>query len=335
MSPWTEVKTRNSHWRVRLLAWVERRLPALTRLRAPEPLPLTLHRKRIYILPTGFGMFFSVVAVGMLLAGLNYTNNPALLLTFLIAAIAHVSLHQTFRNLNRLTVHRVDADAVHAGHPMRVKVSLGAADGRSRQGVRISRGISRDEIHVAADGVSAAHLEVATSRRGWLKLGRLRVDTEIPFGLFVAWSWVHPDCSLLVYPRAEAGAPPLPDGAGSGAALRRREGEELEGIRDHQRSDPLRLVAWKASARADRLLSKDFRDTRGDLLVFDFDRLQGLDHEARIARLTRWVLDARSSDSAFLLRLPDQVIGPGHGQQFCEQCLRALALMPRAGDDDD
>lgn len=315
-------------WRTRLLVFAERRLPALTRLRAPEALPLSLHRKRIYILPTGFGVFFGVVAAGMLLAALNYSNNPALLLTFLVAAVAHVSLHQTFRNLNRLTIHRVEGESVHAGQPMRISVFLGPSDGRPRPGIRVIRGSSRDEVGVPADGVTAAHVETRTERRGWLPVGRLRIETEMPFGLFIAWSWVHADSALLVYPRPEEHAPPLPEGAGSGAALRRRDGEELEGIRDHQRSDPLRLVAWKASARAERLLSKDFRDSGGDLLILDFDRLPGLPHEARISRLTRWVLQARGSDVAFLLRIPGQVLGPGHGPQFCEQCLRALALLP-------
>jgi uncharacterized protein (DUF58 family) len=326
---------RRRSWQTRLLALAERHLPALTRLRQPEALPLTLHRKRIYILPTRFGLFFAVVVGAMLLTSLNYGNNPALLLTFLIGAIGHVSLHQTFRNLNRLSVHRVDGEPVHAGQSMRLRVSLAPADARPRKGIRVCRDDHAAQIAIAADGVSSAVLEVATARRGWLPVGRFSLETEMPFGLFVAWSWVHPDTRLLVYPRAETGAPPLPDGAGSGAAMRRREGEELEGVRDHQRSDPLRLVAWKASARAERLLSKDFRDTRGDLLILDFDRIHGLDREARIARLARWVLDARSSDAAFLMRLPGEVLGPGHGAQFCELCLRALALLPGAGDRGD
>jgi uncharacterized protein (DUF58 family) len=321
--------------RNRVFAQAERRLPALTRLRLPESLPQELHRRRIYILPTGFGLFFAVVVAGMLLASLNYNNNPALLLTFLVAAMAHVSLHQTFRNLNRLGVHRVDGEPVHAGERMQVRIGLAAADGRPRRAVRVWLAGARDEVDVAARGISAAQLSLPTKRRGWLPVGRLRIDTEFPYGLFVAWSWVHPDSRLLVYPRPEPGTPPLPEGSGSGAALRRREGEELEGIRDHQRSDPLRLIAWKASARAQRLLSKDFRDTRGDLLILDFERMPGLDHERRISRLTRWVLDARTSDAAFLLRIPGEVIGPGHGPEFCERCLRALALLPGEGAGDD
>jgi uncharacterized protein (DUF58 family) len=321
--------------RNRALAQAERRLPALTRLRLPESLPLELHRRRIYILPTGFGMFFAVVVASMLLASLNYNNNPALLLTFLAASMAYVSLHQTFRNLNRLGVHRVDGRPVHAGERMQVRISLAAADGRPRRGVRVWLAGTPVEVDIDARGTSVAQLPLQTQRRGWLPVGRLRIDTEFPYGLFVAWSWVHPDSRLLVYPRPETDTPPLPEGTGSGAALRRREGEDLEGIREHQRSDPLRLVAWKASARAARLLSKDFRDMRGDLLILDFERMPGLDRERRISRLARWVLDARASDAAFLLRIPGEVIGPGHGPEFCDRCLRALALLPGEGTGDD
>ena len=64
--------------RSRLLAVAERRLPALTRLRLPEPVPLTLHRRRIYVLPTAFGLGFAVLLLVMLLGALNYGNNPAL-----------------------------------------------------------------------------------------------------------------------------------------------------------------------------------------------------------------------------------------------------------------
>ena len=50
----------------RLLRRAERRLPALTRYRRPENLPIELHRRRIYIVPTGFGLGFSVLLLVML-----------------------------------------------------------------------------------------------------------------------------------------------------------------------------------------------------------------------------------------------------------------------------
>ena len=44
-----------------------------------------LGRRYIYILPTGAGVLLGVVLMLMLLGALNYQNNLALLLTFLMA----------------------------------------------------------------------------------------------------------------------------------------------------------------------------------------------------------------------------------------------------------
>ena len=65
--------------RIRALAYAEQRLPALTRLRRSESLPIRLDRRRIYVLPTGFGVSFGLLLFVMLIGALNYANNPALL----------------------------------------------------------------------------------------------------------------------------------------------------------------------------------------------------------------------------------------------------------------
>ena len=62
---------------------------ALVRPKKPESLPVTISRNRIYVLPTGFGLFLGAMLLTMLVGGLNYNNNPALLLVFLLAGVAH------------------------------------------------------------------------------------------------------------------------------------------------------------------------------------------------------------------------------------------------------
>ena len=80
----------------------EKRLPALTRYRRPESLPITLHRRRIYIVPSGFGLGFSLLLLVMLVGALNYNNNAALLLTCLLGAASAASMLVAFRNLDGL-----------------------------------------------------------------------------------------------------------------------------------------------------------------------------------------------------------------------------------------
>ena len=50
-----------------------------------QPLPCAVNARRIYVLPTGVGLFFATLVLVMSLGALNYGNNPALLLALLLA----------------------------------------------------------------------------------------------------------------------------------------------------------------------------------------------------------------------------------------------------------
>ncbi len=119
--------------RIRLLAAAERRLPALTRLRRAEALPIRLDRRRIYVLPSGFGVAFALLLFVMLLGALNYGNNPALLLTCLLGATAGASLFFGFRALSGLALEQVHADEAHAGEPLSIRLRFAAGPRAARQ----------------------------------------------------------------------------------------------------------------------------------------------------------------------------------------------------------
>jgi uncharacterized protein (DUF58 family) len=63
--------------------------------------------------------------------------------------------------------------------------------------------------------------------------------------------------------------------AGNASARRSSAGFELLGLRDYQRGDPLRAVAWKAAARSGRLLVRDLAEEQHAdiLLVIDSGRV--------------------------------------------------------------
>ena len=92
-------------------------------------------------------------------------------------------------------------------------------------------------------------------------------------------------------------------------------------------------MAWKASARRDALLVREFEQPLGADAVLDWQALHGLRHEDRIRRLARWVDEAERESRRYRLRLPGQPeLGPGHGAAHRHACLRALALLPREGE---
>jgi uncharacterized protein (DUF58 family) len=306
------------------------RLP-LVRPRTVESLPIVIDRRRVYVLPTGFGLFLSLMLLTMLLGGLNYNNNPALLLAFVLIAVAHNSLVHAHLTLSGLRLIALHAEPVPAGKPLMLRLAFEASGNRQRSGLELRAGEEEAFLDLAPGERGEMVIAVPTRRRGWLALDRLRISTIRPFGLARAWSWLRPDTRLLVYPTPEAEAVPLPDLGGDGQSQRtRNHGEQPHHLREYRAGDGMRQIAWKSSARADRLLVREYEATANRELTLDWFTLGKLDHEARIRRLARWVLDAERQGSRYRLRLPHALVGPGTGPEHRHACLRALALMPHA-----
>jgi uncharacterized protein (DUF58 family) len=317
--------------RRRLVQRLRSHAQALARPRQPEALPVQFDRRRVYVLPTAFGVFFALLLLTMWLGGLNYNNNPALLLGLLLAGAANTSLLAAHLQLTGLQVGAISAEPVPAGAPLEVRVYARADPGRARRGLRVDCGGVWTSLSLV-DGHGQATLLLPTQRRGWLDLERLRISTTRPLGLARAWAYVWPDAPLLVYPAPEAHGPPLPQGAGSHARARlRTTGDDVHHLRTSRRGDARRAIAWKPSARRDTLLVREYEQPVGADVVLDWRQLSGLDHEARIRRLARWVDEAEREGRRYRLDLPGQPsLGPAMGAPQRHACLRALALLPAA-----
>lgn len=312
-----------------LIARAERRLPALTRNKAAEPLPVSLDRRRIYIVPSGYGIAFGILLMVMLLGALNYSNNAALLLTCLLGAVVVNSMLLTFRALDRLSLEAVHGDTTYAGDPLALQLDF---DGNGRNHPALQLAAMQQMVPFAVRATDRAHrvtISIPTERRGWISVPRLRVLSRYPFGWFRAWSWLAPQRQMLVYPRAEAHGPPPPAASGEHALRRREHGDEWAGLRDYRQGDPLKHVAWKASARTDELRVKTFdRAAANAPWRLQWSSTGLTNHEARIARLARWICDAHDAGRSWSLDLPGKYIQPGGGSAHFHRCMRALAELP-------
>ena len=309
---------------------------SLTRPRGPEQLPVLVDRRRVYVLPTRFGLFFAVLLAAMIIGALNYNNNPALLLGFLLAGAGLASLVAAQLQLTGLEVTTIQAEPVPAGQPLLVRVHTRARPERLRRGLRVDDDDLLESALLNLDlGHGEAELTVPTERRGWLDLPRLRIYTLRPLGLARAWTYVWSDAPLLVYPTPEAHGPPLPSGSGENVQARLHPaGDDVHHLRAYRAGDSRRAIAWKPSARRDVLIVREYEQPLGADVVLDWDTLVGLDWESRISRLARWVDEAERDGRRYRMRLPGQsLLGPDRGLQHRHACLRALALLPDAGHD--
>ena len=307
---------------------------ALARPHEAEALPVEFDRRRVYVLPTRFGLFFATLLLVMTVGALNYNNNPALLLALLLAGAGLASLIAAHLQLSGLRVLAIDAEPVAAGTPLLARLHAQADPRRARRGLRVdddgATGLSPGVLHLDR-GHGEATLTLATEQRGWLDLPRLRISTTRPLGIARAWSYVWPEAPLLVYPAPEPHGPPLPPGSGDQVLTRLHPtGDDVHHLRAYRAGDARRAIAWKPSARRDTLLVREYEQPLGADVVLDWQALPGLDAEARIARLARWVDEAERDGRRYRVLLPGQAaLGPDHGAPHRHACLRALALLPR------
>ena len=306
------------------------RIALLARPRAPEPLPAKLDRRRVYVVPTRFGLFFTALLFAMLLGALNYNNNPALLLALLLGATGLASLIAAHLQLSGLRVDALSAEPVPAGTSLQVHVALSAGDARARRGLQLRAADVQTTVPVLTSEAVVATLEVDTQQRGWLDLGRLRISSTQPLGLAFAWSWAWPDAHLLVYPTPELQGPPLPMGDGSASQARLHPaGDDVHHLRGYRAGDPRRAIAWKPSARRDVLLVREYEQPLAAEVALDWRNLSALPYEHRIRRLAHWVDLAERENRRYRLHVPGQpVLGPSQGAAHRHLCLRALALLP-------
>jgi uncharacterized protein (DUF58 family) len=302
-------------------AWARRRQGA-------DPHAIGLKRRRVYILPSRFGVVFAAMVFAMLLGSLNYAASLAFTLTFLLTGLGVVVMHHCHNNLLGTTIKFLGAAPVFAGERAEFKIAVGNAGAAPRFEIDLKyREHTAGPVDVADGGTEVLRLGVPTERRGWVALERFRVETRYPARLFCAWTWVHMDARCLVYPRPADPGRPLPHGTGGGYNGPPHPGDDdFAGLRSAAPGDPLQRIAWKAYARNDLLLVKEFSSGTGEPCRLDWDMLPELDVEGRLAQLARWCLDADAAGRSLALRLPGTTVPLGLGPSHLAVCLEALAL---------
>jgi uncharacterized protein (DUF58 family) len=117
-------------------------------------------------------------------------------------------------------------------------------------------------------------VELTFPHRGNYRQDAFSIRTRFPFGFFEKTRQVDSRLEIIVYPKV---APTdhfyevLPLLSGEMASNFRGRGHELHSLRDYLSSDSARFVDWKVTARAGRLMVREFarEDERRVMLVLD------------------------------------------------------------------
>jgi len=266
---------------------------------------------------------------------INYQLSLGFALTFLLAGSAAASMQMTHGSLRGLTLHLKPLVPAFDGDAAVLEVVV-TNPGAARMGVGFGLDLGMRPIPLAyaeipAQGQVSVHLSWLAPHRGLHQLPVLRVESRYPFGLFRAWTIWRPAGQQWIYPRPESPTPPWPQVEASQGddrpAARTGSGTEFEGVRAYRRGDTLRQVVWKKAARTGELISRETAGAVQRELLLQWQQAQGLDTEARLARLAAWVVAADAAGHRWGLVLPNAELAPDNGTPHRHAALRALASL--------
>ena len=291
---------------------------------------------RIYILPTSSWAWILAVLMAMWYAAISQTNSAAYLLMFFLGSLVMVTAVHAHYALAGVGLRVGRIEPVFAGELARIPVEVLNLTPREKVDLAVAPNgrVFKEASHlrvpnVAASGAEGVELLLPGEVRGRLVLRRLALTTDYPMGFFRSWKYEATDAAGLVYPKP-AGTMPLPLGAsvtadtvaGSGGG-----GEDFMGVRAYQTGESQRHVDWRAVARGQPYLIKQFSGAGTRRVWLEWTDTAALrDPEARLAQISRWIVDAEPAGYAYGLRLPGFEAEPARGTGHYHHCLTALAL---------
>ncbi|WP_028452579.1 DUF58 domain-containing protein [Chitinilyticum aquatile] len=124
--------------------------------------------------------------------------------------------------------------------------------------------------------------------RGNHQFGRIELRIDSPWGLWQRRQWtgepeavrVFPDFARILHQSIHA-----TDTRTQGGVLRRRrrgEGTDFHQLREYRQGDSLRAIDWKATARFQKPISREYQEERDQQIIFLLDcsrRMQAMDDE--------------------------------------------------------
>lgn len=284
---------------------------------------------RTWVRPNRNAIGLVAVLLGMWYAGVTQNNGAAYLLCFVLTAVALVSGIHAWSNVKGVSIEADPVRPVFAGEELVVHLHAASVSARRHFGIQVSGETGGKAVFptLAGEGRVATILRVPAPQRGAFSHLPVSIESRFPLGFFTARRRVHLTAPHYVYPAPE-GDRPFPVSAVRGRASRdgqQTEGDDFGGVRAWRVGESQRHIDWKAAARGQPLLIKQWSGDGATITTLDWNDLRGLRLEVRLSQLARWIVLAERSGNQYGLKLPEGTLPPSRGDAHCHACLRRLA----------
>jgi uncharacterized protein (DUF58 family) len=270
----------------------------------------------------------------------NTGNNLVYLVVSVLLSFMGVSGFFGMRNIKGLRVDVEPPEEIYSGAEIPVKVVV-INDKPLSPSFLIRITIGGDELLfpvIARRGSVSGLINMKFDARGWHRISDIRISSVYPFNFFVRFRRMDADVSLIVFPAPKKCPLSLiytDEQRSTGDITSDRSGFEsdLLSIRDYRYGDPLKYIHWKASARTQKLKTKELSSFSHRPQIIDFGNLEVKDIEERLSYVTYYILRSFRLNIPVGLRIGGKVFKPAGGGNTGGgriAMLRELALYEKA-----
>jgi uncharacterized protein (DUF58 family) len=290
-------------------------------------------RKVPILYPTA-GFAGLVFVLGAMWYAASSQNNAAVyLLFFALTAVFLVSIPHTLINLAGVTITLESVQPAFVGQEVSLPVEIMNGSRGTRHGIELALSGSNSERqridYIPAEKAARVTLRFPARQRGEHKVDVLCLTSAYPLGFIRLLKRFTSSQSYFVYPKP-AGDVQLPESFerwGDGRPMTDfGEGDDFAGVRAYVPGESQRHIDWRAVARGQPLMTKQFTAEAEGVVYLHFSPVHSGAVEEKLSQLALWVIEAERARRPYGLRLPDTEILPAVGQMHFHQCLRALSL---------
>lgn len=266
-----------------ILMWLASRFAKKEKLKPQEP------RKRHFKLPrklsfTKYGTRYTILLLIIGVAAINTGNNLLYLVVAMMMSLIVISGIMSESSIRDLYITRNIPKHIFAGRPAAVQWTV-KNEKKHLPSFSIfleeisGKGIKTDGcyfIKAAAKTTIEKTASYTFPKRGAYNLTGFKISTRFPFGLFLKSREIDSLYEVIVYPRIKPIARSIEPLALHGETPKKTKGAgtQIYNIRDYASGDDSRIIHWKSSAKAARLMSKEFEREKKKRIIIHLNNVE-------------------------------------------------------------
>jgi len=269
-----------------------------------------------------------LVAVGY--AAVSQGNGPAYLPTYALLSLLLISWLHNRANVQQLELTAPREAHGFAGAVLLLPFTLRNKKKRAKFGLQVRSSLGGNAKVGKLSGEMEGNISVPGLPRGIHQVAWLEATSIFPLGVFRSRTRKAVSCECAIYPEA-VGELGLPVGTGSGQPEKTgviMEGDDFVGVRTYLTGESQRHIDWKAVARGQPMMVKQFASTAKREIWLHNQDLRGVAYEAQLSQLARWIMQSERTGLRYGLSAFGASVPPGQGNTHYHRCLRALAALP-------